>query len=151
MFSIQHMQIKRASAQDNLNDVDAALFADDARSTDAGLKYTALPEVALLERGVSTVLGKRRPIECLEPTSPTTPGVTAFARNWAAAARKRQHIATLRLHRQITRAPPTPLLSASRGADAVPPAPPAIDSPSSRHDKSLSPMATRFIELSISA
>ena len=152
----QMQRIRRASARDDLNELDESdHFARDGATTIGarGGAYTALPEQALRERAGSSVLGKRRPECAPEPTSPTTPGITAFARNWAAAARKRQHVATLRLHRATTRAPPTPPPPTpfDRGtAAAAAPPPPAIDSPSAL-SRSLSPMQTRFTELTIAA
>ena len=99
-FQMQH--IKRASARDDLNVDDDRRYVA-VGDVECGLgAYTALPELALRDLAGAaplSVLGKRRPSDAPEPHSPTTPGVTQFARSWAAAARKRQHVATLRLHR----------------------------------------------------
>ncbi|KAK7235540.1 hypothetical protein SO694_00069165 [Aureococcus anophagefferens] len=135
---LQLQRIKRAGACDDLNDCEpGGLFAVDEASLAVDEPYMSLAERTLHRRlrgspaapSVASVLGKRRPSRDVEPDSPKTPGspgVAAFARSFAAAARKRQ---ALRLGKLARRA------AGPRGARArgrAPPPPPAVDEPSPR-------------------
>jgi len=136
---LQLQRIKRAGACDDLNDCEpGGLFAVDEASLAVDEPYMSLAERALHRRlrgspaapSVASVLGKRRPSRDVEPDSPKTPGspgVAAFARSFAAAARKRQ---ALRLGKLATGGGPA---AAPRvAAAAPPPPPPAVDEPSPR-------------------
>ncbi|KAH8068241.1 hypothetical protein JL721_6815 [Aureococcus anophagefferens] len=132
---LQLQRIKRAGACDDLNDCEpGGLFAVDEASLAVDEPYMSLAERALHRRlrgspaapSVASVLGKRRPSRDVEPDSPKTPGspgVAAFARSFAAAARKRQ---ALRLGKLATGGGPA---AAPRGAAA---AAAAVDEPSPR-------------------
>ncbi|KAH8053266.1 hypothetical protein JL720_14747 [Aureococcus anophagefferens] len=133
---LQLQRIKRAGACDDLNDCEpGGLFAVDGRpwpSTSPTCPSRSAPctGASAAARGAVRRVrpGKRRPSSDAEPDSPKTPGspgVAAFARSFAAAARKRQ---ALRLGKLATGG------AARRGAaggGGAPP-PPAVDEPSPR-------------------